>query len=54
MIEQYGTGIPRIKRCWDAEGVKFSYRQTANTTASDSTVRAHRSPSRETLQCRNI
>lgn len=32
-IEQYGTGIPRIKRCWDAEGVKFSYRQTANTTA---------------------
>ena len=32
-IEQYGTGIPRIKRCCDAEGVKFSYRQTANTTA---------------------
>ena len=32
MIEQYGTGIPRIKRYCDAEGVKFSYRQTANTT----------------------
>ncbi len=32
-IEQYGTGIPRIKRYCDAEGVKFSYRQTANTTA---------------------
>lgn len=31
-IEQYGTGIPRIKRYCDAEGVKFSYRQTANTT----------------------
>ena len=27
-----GTGIPRIKRYCDAEGVKFSYRQTANTT----------------------
>ena len=33
MIEQYGTGIPRIKRYCDAEGVKFSYRQSANTTA---------------------
>lgn len=32
MIEQYGTGIPRIKRYCDAEGVKFSYRQTAGTT----------------------
>lgn len=32
MIEQYGTGIPRIKRYCDAEGVKFGYRQTANTT----------------------
>ena len=32
IIEQYGTGIPRIKRYCDAEGVKFSYRQTANTT----------------------
>lgn len=32
MIEQYGTGIPRIKRYCDVEGVKFSYRQTANTT----------------------
>lgn len=32
MIEQYGTSIPRIKRYCDAEGVKFSYRQTANTT----------------------
>ena len=32
MIEQYGTGIPRIKRYCDAEGVKFSYRQTINTT----------------------
>lgn len=32
MIEQYGTGIPRIKRYCDAEGVKFSYRQTTNTT----------------------
>lgn len=32
MIEQYGTGIPRIKRYCDAEGVKFSYRQTASTT----------------------
>ena len=29
MIEQYGTGIPRIKRYCDAEGVKFSYRQTS-------------------------
>lgn len=32
MIEQYGTGIPRIKRYCDAEGMKFSYRQTAGTT----------------------
>ncbi len=32
MIEQYGTDIPRIKRHYDVEGVKFSYRQTANTT----------------------
>ena len=32
MIEQYGTGIPRIKRYCDVEGVKFSYRQTAGTT----------------------
>ena len=32
MIEQYGTGIPCIKRYCDVEGVKFSYRQTANTT----------------------
>ena len=32
MIEQYGAGIPRIKRYCDVEGVKFSYRQTANTT----------------------
>ena len=27
MIEQYGTGIPRIKRARDAAGVAFSYRQ---------------------------
>lgn len=27
MIEQYGTGIPRIKRACDAAGVAFSYRQ---------------------------
>lgn len=32
MIEQYGTGIPRIKRACDVAGVKFSYRQTAGTT----------------------
>ena len=32
MIEQYGTGIPRVKRYCDVEGAKFSYRQTANTT----------------------
>ncbi len=32
MIEQYGTGIPRIKRYCDAEGVKFGYRQTVSTT----------------------
>lgn len=32
MIEQYGTGIPRIKRYYDAEGVAFTYRQTGNTT----------------------
>lgn len=32
MIEQYGTGIPRIKRYCDTEGVKFSYKQTVNTT----------------------
>lgn len=32
MIEQYGTGIPRIKRYCDAEGVGFSYRQTSSTT----------------------
>lgn len=32
MIEQYGTGIPRIKRYCDDSGVAFCYRQTANTT----------------------
>ena len=32
MIEQYGTGIPRIKRACDAAGVAFSYRQDANST----------------------
>ena len=32
MIEQYGTGIPRIKKYCDAEGVAFTYRQTGNTT----------------------
>ena len=29
MIEQYGTGIPRIKRACDAADVAFSYRQDA-------------------------
>lgn len=33
MIEQFGTGIPRIKKSCDAAGVAFAYRQTANTTA---------------------
>ena len=32
MIEQYGTGIPRIKRACDAAGVAFSYRQDVNST----------------------
>ena len=32
MIEQYGTGIPRIKRACDAAGVAFSYRQDVNAT----------------------
>ena len=32
MIEQYGTGIPRIKRARDAAGVAFSYRQDVNST----------------------
>ena len=32
MIEQYGTGIPRIKRACDAADVAFSYRQDANST----------------------
>ena len=32
MIEQYGTGIPRIKRACDAADVTFSYRQDANST----------------------
>ena len=32
MIEQYGTGIPRIKRACDAAGVAFSYRQDASST----------------------
>ena len=54
MIEQYGTGIPRIKRYCDVEGVKFSYGRPPTPPSSDSTVRAHRSPSRKTLQCRNI
>lgn len=27
MIEQYGTGIPRIKRACDAADVAFGYRQ---------------------------
>lgn len=32
MIEQYGTGIPRIKRARDAAGVAFSYHQDVNST----------------------
>lgn len=32
MIEQYGTGIPRIKRACDIAGVAFSYRQDVNAT----------------------
>ena len=32
IIEQYGTGIPRIKRACDAADVAFSYRQDANAT----------------------
>lgn len=32
MIEQYGTGIPRIKRACDAAGVVFSYRKDVNVT----------------------
>lgn len=32
MIEQYGTGIPRIKRACDVAGVAFSYRQGVNAT----------------------
>lgn len=32
MIEQYGTGIPRIKRACDVAGVAFSYRQDVNAT----------------------
>lgn len=32
MIEQYGTGIPRIKRACDAAGVAFSYRKDVNAT----------------------
>lgn len=32
MIEQYGTGIPRIKRACDVAGVAFSYHQDVNAT----------------------
>lgn len=32
MIEQYGTGIPRIKRACDAARVAFCYRQDVNPT----------------------
>lgn len=32
MIEQYGTGMPRIKRARDAAGVAFCYRQDVNPT----------------------
>lgn len=32
LIEQYGTGIPRIKRACDAAGVTFNYRQDVNAT----------------------
>lgn len=32
MIEQYGTGIPRIKRACDVADVAFSYRQDVNAT----------------------
>lgn len=32
MIEQYGTGMPRIKRACDAAGVAFSHRQNVNST----------------------
>ena len=32
VIEQYGTGIPRIKESCEAAGVRFRFEQTANST----------------------
>ena len=32
VIEQYGTGIPRIKEACEAAGVKFRFEQTVNST----------------------
>lgn len=32
VIEQYGTGIPRIKEACEAAGVRFRFEQTANST----------------------
>ena len=32
VIEQYGTGIPRIKEACEAAGVRFSFEQTVNST----------------------
>ena len=32
VIEQYGTGIPRITEACEAEGVRFRFEQTANST----------------------
>ena len=33
VIEQYGTGIPRIKEACEAAGVRFRFEQTVNSTA---------------------
>lgn len=32
VIEQYGTGIPRIKKACEAAGVRFRFEQTVNST----------------------
>lgn len=32
VIEQYGTGIPRIKEACEAAGVRFRFEQTVNST----------------------
>lgn len=32
LIEQYGTGIPRIKEACEAAGVRFRFEQTVNST----------------------